>query len=75
MGIDIKFPIGLLFTTFGLLLTIFGLITRNDSVLYIRSLGVNINLWCGLGMLIFGVVMLFLALRSFRNKKKQGLTE
>jgi hypothetical protein len=68
MGIDIKFPIGLMFTLLGLLLTIFGLFTGNDSVLYSRSLGININLWSGCGMLIFGLIMLFLAWKSWKTK-------
>ncbi|MEI7498871.1 MAG: hypothetical protein WCK84_00375 [Bacteroidota bacterium] len=68
MGIDIKFPIGLMFFILGLLLTIFGLITSGDSALYSRSLGININLWSGCGMLIFGLIMLLFAWRS-RNAK------
>ena len=61
MGIDIKLPIGLMFSIFGLMLTLYGLFTSGDEVLYSRSLGVNINLWCGLGMLVFGLIMLVLA--------------
>jgi len=68
MGIDIKFPIGLMFTLLGLILTVFGLITSSDADLYRRSLGININIWSGAGMLVFGLVMLFLAWKS--NKKK-----
>ena len=68
MGIDIKFPIGLMFSILGLLLTIFGLLTSGDSVLYSRSLGININLWSGCGMLVFGLIMLFLAWKT--NKAK-----
>ncbi len=68
MGIDIKFPIGLMFTILGLLLTIFGLITSGDSVLYSRSLGVNINLWSGCGMLVFGLIMLYFAWMSKKAK-------
>jgi hypothetical protein len=64
MGIDIKFPIGLMFTILGLLLTVFGLFTSGDNVLYSRSLGVNINLWSGCGMLVFGLIMLFFAWKS-----------
>jgi hypothetical protein len=70
MGIDIKFPIGLMFSILGILLTFFGLITNSDSALYSRSLGININLWSGAGMLIFGLIMLYLVYRS-RVKKKQ----
>jgi len=69
MGIDIKFPIGLMFSILGLLLTFFGIITNAESALYSRSLGININLWSGLGMLVFGLLMLLFALRTQKSKK------
>jgi hypothetical protein len=68
MGIDIKFPIGLMFTILGLIIASFGLFTNSDAGLYQRSLGININLWSGVGMLIFGLVMLWLAWRSSKTK-------
>jgi hypothetical protein len=68
MGIDIKFPIGLMFFILGLFLTFFGLITNGDTALYSRSLGININLWSGGGMLVFGLIMLFLSWRSKKAK-------
>ncbi|MDP1623839.1 MAG: hypothetical protein Q8M08_16045 [Bacteroidales bacterium] len=68
MGIDIKFPIGLMFTILGFLLAIFGLITGGDEALYSRSLGININLWSGCGMLAFGLIMLYLAWRNRKTK-------
>jgi hypothetical protein len=58
MGLDIRLPIGLLFSLLGVLLIITGLFT--DRVIYRRSLGININLWWGLVMLAFGIVMLML---------------
>jgi hypothetical protein len=64
MGLDIKLPIGLMFSILGLLLTVYGLFTGSDSEMYARSLGVNINLWLGIGMLIFGGVMLILVKRK-----------
>ncbi len=70
MGIDIKFPIGLMFTILGLLLTVFGFMTSGDSALYGRSLGININLWSGCGMLAFGLIMLFFSRRSGKAKTK-----
>ena len=70
MGIDIKFPIGLMFSILGFLLTIFGVITGGDEVLYQRSLGININLWSGCGMLAFGLIMLFLAWKSWKAKTR-----
>ena len=58
MGLDIKIPIGLLFTVIGLLLFVFGIMTNGNAVLYEKSLSININLWSGSIMLIFGVLML-----------------
>jgi hypothetical protein len=68
MGIDIKFPIGLMFTILGLILTFFGFFTNSDTGLYQRSLGININLWSGTGMLVFGLLMLGLAWKSRKSK-------
>ncbi|MEI6885485.1 MAG: hypothetical protein WCO02_13425 [Bacteroidota bacterium] len=68
MGIDIKIPIGLMFTILGLLLTVYGFITRLDASLYTPSLGININLWSGAGMLVFGIFMLALGLKSRKFK-------
>ena len=68
MGIDIKIPIGLMFSILGFLLTIYGFATGGDELLYARSLGININLWSGLGMLIFGLIMLFFSRKSKKNK-------
>ena len=46
MGIDIRLPIGLMFTIIGLLLAVFGLLS--DTSIYQRSLGINVNLiWGG----------------------------
>jgi hypothetical protein len=69
MGLDIKLPIGLMFTIFGILLTVYGFVTRLDAVMYKPSLGININLWSGIGMLFFGIFML--ALTFTKGKSKQ----
>ena len=70
MGIDIKFQIGLMFTILGLILAVFGLFTNSDAGLYQRSLGININLWSGAAMLVFGLLMLGLAWKSRKTKSK-----
>jgi len=57
MGLDIKIPIGLMFAIFGAILGIYGLATDGNSM-YDISLSVNINLWSGSSMFIFGVAML-----------------
>jgi hypothetical protein len=69
MGLDIKIPIGLMFTILGLLLTVFGLATGSNEELYRRSLDININLWTGLTMLVIGVLLL--ATSKLRPAKKE----
>lgn len=69
MGLDIKFPIGLMFMIFGVLLTLHGILTINAVELYEKSLNVNVNLWSGLFMLIFGGLMLFLSMRKKKAAK------
>jgi hypothetical protein len=61
MGLDIRLPIGLLFTTIGLLLTGFGLF--GDESIYVRAGGINVNLWWGLVMLLFGLTFLWFSRR------------
>ena len=68
MGLDIKIPIGLMFTLLGLLLTIYGLATISDADLYQKSLGINVNIWVGLLMLVFGIFML--AISKFKKPEK-----
>jgi hypothetical protein len=62
MQLDIRLPIGLMFTVIGGMLTVFGLVGDRSGLQ--RSLGINVNLWWGLVMLIFGVVMFFLGRRG-----------
>ena len=66
MGLDIRFPIGGLFTVLGLLLAGYGVATEGDPALYARSLSVNVNLWWGLVMLVFGLLLLWGASRARR---------
>jgi hypothetical protein len=65
MRLDIRLPLGLLFLVFGLLLSGFGL--TGDQTIYQRSLQVNINLWWGLVMMGFGLVMFVLGRRGHRR--------
>jgi hypothetical protein len=65
MNFDLRLPLGLIFTLFGALLTVYGLVS--DPSLYVRSLGLNVNLGWGLVVLAFGLWMLWLALRA-RNR-------
>jgi multisubunit Na+/H+ antiporter MnhG subunit len=58
MNFDLRLPIGLLFSIFGLILGAFGLVSNPE--IYQRSLGINVNLWWGGFMLLFGILMLIL---------------
>jgi hypothetical protein len=62
MGLDIRLPIGLLFSVIGLLLVGFGVF--GDKAIYQRSLGLNVNLVWGAALLVFGLIMLLLGRRS-----------
>jgi hypothetical protein len=64
MGLDIRWPIGLMFSLLGAMLVIFGLITGSGSEMYKRSLDINVNLYWGLLLLVFGGIMLALAWRD-----------
>jgi hypothetical protein len=65
MGLDIRLPIGLMFSTLGVLLAGYGLL--GDKSVYDKSLGININLAWGTVLFGFGLVMLFLSLRGSRR--------
>jgi hypothetical protein len=62
MNLDIRLPIGGLFTLLGLLLSGYGLMA--DQTLYRRSLGHNVNLWWGLVVLVFGLIFLWMGRRG-----------
>jgi hypothetical protein len=60
--LDIRTPIGVMFSIVGAILVVYGY--SSDPAIYARSLGVNINLWWGLVLLVFGVVMFVLGRRE-----------
>jgi ABC-type Fe3+-siderophore transport system permease subunit len=64
MGLDIRWPIGLMFTLIGVLLSIYGATVKTDHAI---SLGININLIWGVVLLVFGVFMLLGATRGGKN--------
>ena len=59
---DLRAPIGWLFTLLGVGLSIYGLLS--DPAIYSASLNINVNLWWGFVMAIFGLAMLAGASRS-----------
>jgi len=66
MGLDIRLPIGMLFTTFGILLIAYGALS--DPSIYVRSLHINVNLEWGLVLLAFGAVMWFFGHHASHRK-------
>jgi protein-S-isoprenylcysteine O-methyltransferase Ste14 len=70
MGLDIRWPIGLMFTLIGVVLVVYGAVTGSDVGMYKRSLGMNINLIWGVVLLIFGVLMLISAKIASNAEKK-----
>jgi hypothetical protein len=55
MHLDLRLPIGLLFTLLGIILVIHGLVVGT------RVLGFNVNLVWGAVMVVFGGILLYLA--------------
>ena len=66
MALDLRFPLGLMFAILGVILTAVGILRPQET------LGVNINLWWGLVLLAFGVVMLLLAMRGKGKPQIKG---
>jgi hypothetical protein len=66
MGLDVRLPLGLLFTIIGALLAIFGALS--GAAIYARSLNINVNLWWGLTMVCVGAVFLWLSWRHAAAK-------
>jgi len=74
-GLDIRVPIGGLFVVLGLVLAGYGVVTNADAEQYARSMSVNINLWWGLVMLVFGALLLLLARGSSRDASAHRAAE
>jgi hypothetical protein len=62
MGLDIRWPMGLLFLLLGAILAGYGVIS--DPAIYTRSLGLNVNLWWGAVLFLSGAAMVALARRA-----------
>jgi uncharacterized membrane protein YphA (DoxX/SURF4 family) len=71
MGLDIRWPIGLMFTLIGAILTVHSFSTGSDQEMLKRSLGININLGWGILLLVFGLLML-LSAKIGAGKKQNG---
>ena len=70
MGLDIRLPIGLMFSLVGVLLAGYGLLSGGSEI-YKHSLGININLIWGVVLIVFGAFMLISALRGRKGDDQQ----
>jgi hypothetical protein len=64
--LDVRLPIGGLFTVLGLMLAGYGLTAGSRTATASSAISTNINLWWGVVMLVFGLLLLlgsFLARR------------
>ena len=65
-GLDIRAPIGGLFSLLGLMLAGYGMVAGSRTTSDIAPV-TNVNLWWGLVMLLFGIIMLVLSRRAMRR--------
>jgi hypothetical protein len=75
MGLDIRWPIGFMFSLVGALMVIYGFATGSDAEMYQRSLGINVNIRWGLVLLVFGAWMLFMAWRATKKVSEADHTK
>ncbi len=64
MGLDIRIPIGLMFTVLGTLLSGYGLFA--DKAIFAKSLGINVDLIWGGCLLLFGLAFVIAGRRGTR---------
>jgi hypothetical protein len=65
-SLDLRYPIGGLFSALGVLLAAFGASTAGDTAMYAKSEGMNINLIWGIVLLVTGLLFLLLARNGAR---------
>jgi len=70
MGLDIRWPIGLMFTLIGAILAVQGVLIRSDAEMLKRSLNMNVNLGWGIVLLVFGVLMIVSARIAAKAQEK-----
>jgi hypothetical protein len=65
MGLDIRKPIGLLLLLIGVQLTIYGTLSSPEE--YQRALGLNVDLYWGVVLIVFGSLFL---ISGYRGQKR-----
>jgi hypothetical protein len=73
MLLDLRFPMGLFFSALGVLLAGYGVL--GDQAVYQASLGINVNLWSGLGILLFGILMLAGGWKAMKASREEARSQ
>lgn len=66
-GLDIRAPIGGLFSLLGLMLAGYGLVAGSRTTSDVAPV-TNVNLWWGIVMLLFGIIMLVMSRRAMSSR-------
>jgi uncharacterized membrane protein HdeD (DUF308 family) len=67
--LDLRVPTGVFFALLGLILVAMGIFAPQEHAALTET---NVNLYCGLAMLVFGVLMLGLAQRAKKRAARNG---
>ena len=70
MNLDLRIPMGLMFSLVGIILAAFGAATNSTPAFYAKSLGINVNLWWGIVLLIFGQIIFHMGRRAHKQLQK-----
>jgi hypothetical protein len=71
MGLDIRLPLGLLFSVLGAVLVVYGALA--NPAIYQRSLGYNVNVIWGAVLLAFGLLFISVSRRKLEPPDDAGL--
>ena len=71
MNLDIRVPIGTMFSLIGLVLFVYGLLTSGSDIYAKHALGINMNLYWGLIMVVFGGLMFIFGLKAQSKSKEK----
>jgi len=71
MFYDARISLGMLFTLIGTILTAYGVATRANAEVYAKCMGIDANLWWGLVLLVFGIVVMLLGRRNQMKLEKE----
>jgi hypothetical protein len=71
--LDLRLPMGMMFSLVGAMLAVYGFFTRTSAMYHEHSLDINVNFVWGLFLLGFGLIMLGLARwAAAKEKAREG---